>query len=53
MVNTRGFASVAFPVIGAESGGLGEPHALEIMIGVLAGSASVAATTVVRFMVPR
>jgi O-acetyl-ADP-ribose deacetylase len=49
IVNTRGFASVAFPIIGAGSGGFGEQHALEIILDALAGSASVAAATVVRF----
>jgi O-acetyl-ADP-ribose deacetylase len=53
IVNTRGFASVAFPVIGAGSGGFAEPHALEIMLDALGGSASGATTTVVRFRVPR
>jgi O-acetyl-ADP-ribose deacetylase (regulator of RNase III) len=45
----QGFASVALPIIGAGSGGFAEQHAQEIMLDVLAGAASVATATVVRF----
>ena len=49
IVNGGAFASVAFPIIGAGSGGFAEQHAQEIMLDVLTGAASEAAATVVRF----
>lgn len=49
IVNARGFASVALPIIGAGSGGFGEQRALEIMLDVLTRLDSVAAATIVRF----
>lgn len=52
IVDGKGFASVAFPIIGAGSGGFSEQHALEIMLDVLARTVSAAAATVVRFREP-
>ena len=49
VVNARGFASVAFPIIGAGSGGFAEQEALNLMVQALEGIASTAAVRIVRF----
>jgi O-acetyl-ADP-ribose deacetylase len=49
IVNDRQFSSVAFPVIGAGSGGYREDAALELMLDAFAGLESTAAATVVKF----
>ncbi len=49
IVEEQAFSSVAFPVIGAGSGGFGEERALELMQGVLARFDSSAMVTLVRF----
>lgn len=49
IVAEQAFSSVAFPVIGAGSGGLGEERALELMQGELACLDSSARVTIVRF----
>jgi O-acetyl-ADP-ribose deacetylase (regulator of RNase III) len=45
----QGFRSVAFPVIGAGSGGFNEARALEVMLSVLEAGAGELDVTVVRF----
>ncbi len=45
----RGFASVAFPVIGAGSGGFDQDRALEIMLDELSGLESTARVAIVRY----
>ena len=49
IVNENGFASVAFPVIGAGSGGLDEGRALEILRDELEKIKSAARVAIVRF----
>lgn len=49
IVNARGFKSVAFPVIGAGTGGFGEDGALQIMVEAFSEVESVAEVTIVRF----
>lgn len=49
LVDERGFASVAFPVVGAGTGGFGETGALQLMLEAFETIASPAAVTVVRF----
>ena len=49
IVDEKGFASVAFPVIGAGSGGLAQARALELMLDELASLSSASDVTVVRF----
>ena len=48
-VDERGFASVAFPVLGAGSGGFKEAEAIELMTDELAKVTTRAAVTLVRF----
>jgi O-acetyl-ADP-ribose deacetylase (regulator of RNase III) len=45
----QGFASLAFPVIGAGSGGFDEARALEVMLAELAGAPTSLSVRVVRF----
>lgn len=45
----HGFRSVAFPLIGAGSGGFNEARALELMLSVLEAEAGALEVTVVRF----
>jgi O-acetyl-ADP-ribose deacetylase (regulator of RNase III) len=45
----HGFGSVAFPVIGAGSGGFDEARALELMLAVLETGAGELDVTVVRY----
>lgn len=52
IVNSKGFSSIAFPVIGAGSGGFAMDEALELMQDELQAIDSEAAVTIVRF-VPR
>lgn len=49
LVNARGFKSVAFPVLGAGSGGYDEDDALTVMTAALAGVSSRAEVRFVRF----
>jgi len=49
IVEEKGFASVAFPIIGAGSGGFDQTRALELMVDELVGLKSAAAVTIVRF----
>lgn len=49
LVNARGFRSVAFPVVGAGSGGYGEDAALAVMTAALAQVSSRAEVRFVRF----
>ncbi len=49
IVAERGFASVAFPIIGAGSGGFGEDGALELMLSELGKLEGTAAVMIVRF----
>ncbi len=49
LVNEHGFKSVAFPVIGAGTGGFGEEGALQIMQDAFANITSAANVVVVRF----
>jgi len=49
LVNERGFASVAFPVIGAGTGGFRESEALALMQSALASIESPACVTIVRY----
>ena len=49
IVDEKGFASVAFPVIGAGSGGFDQTRALELMLDELAGLNSASDVTIVRF----
>jgi O-acetyl-ADP-ribose deacetylase (regulator of RNase III) len=49
IVNQQGFASAAFPVIGAGTGGFGESGALEIMLAAFAEIESRAEVRIVRY----
>lgn len=49
LVDAHGFRSVAFPIIGAGTGGYGEEGALQLMLQAFTQSASLAQVTVVRF----
>jgi O-acetyl-ADP-ribose deacetylase len=49
LANREQFKSVAFPLIGAGTGGLGEESALELMLDAFKSVVSPAAVTVVRF----
>jgi O-acetyl-ADP-ribose deacetylase (regulator of RNase III) len=49
LVNQHGFASVAFPLIGAGTGGIGDDRALQLMIEVLNTLDSPAQVYLVRF----
>jgi O-acetyl-ADP-ribose deacetylase (regulator of RNase III) len=49
LVNSRNFASVAFPVIGAGSGGFGADGALKIMLDAFTTVQTNAQTTIVRY----
>ena len=49
LVNQHGFASVAFPVIGAGTGGYRPADALRLMLDAFAGVMSPASVTVVRY----
>ena len=53
VVADGGFGSVAFPVIGAGSGGFDESSALACMIDALAGITSKARAVIVRYKGPR
>lgn len=53
LVDAHGFASVAFPVIGAGTGGLGEAGALAVMLQGFDALDSSAAVTVVRYRLRR
>ena len=49
LVEEHGFASVAFPIIGAGTGGLGEESALALMLAAFAELTSSARVVIVRF----
>ncbi|HZX33243.1 MAG TPA: macro domain-containing protein [Rhodocyclaceae bacterium] len=49
LVNRQGYGSVAFPVIGAGTGGFGQQGALEVMLEAFSGVASDSAVTIVRY----
>lgn len=49
LVNKNGFKSVAFPIIGAGTGGFGEEGALKLMIEAFAKIDSSAIVTIIRF----
>jgi O-acetyl-ADP-ribose deacetylase (regulator of RNase III) len=49
IVNEKGFNSVAFPIIGAGTGSLGEEGAAKILIGALTHIARAARVIIVRF----
>jgi O-acetyl-ADP-ribose deacetylase (regulator of RNase III) len=49
IVEERGFGSVAFPVIGAGSGGFGEDGAVRIMLNALDGIRATAKAVIVRY----
>lgn len=49
LVNKNGFQSVAFPIIGAGTGGFGEEGALKLMIEAFANIDSPATVTIIRF----
>lgn len=49
LVNQHSFLSVAFPIIGAGTGGFGEEGALDLMVEALASLDSPARVTIVRF----
>ncbi len=49
LVNKNGFQSVAFPIIGAGTGGFGEEGALKLMIEAFANIDSPAIVTIIRF----
>jgi O-acetyl-ADP-ribose deacetylase (regulator of RNase III) len=49
LVNRHGLASVAFPIIGAGTGGYGQDGALQLMLDAFAGIASPVSVTVVRY----
>lgn len=49
LVNQHGFSSVAFPIIGAGTGGYRQEEALQLMIDAFAGLMSCASVTVVRY----
>ena len=50
IVDEEGFASAAFPIIGAGSGSFDQTRALELMTDELAGLKSAADVTIVRFV---
>jgi O-acetyl-ADP-ribose deacetylase len=49
LVDAGGFTSVAFPVVGAGTGGFGEDGALKLMLEAFAGITSDAQVTIVRY----
>jgi O-acetyl-ADP-ribose deacetylase len=49
LVVAEGFSSVAFPIIGAGSGGMGEDSALAVMVEAFRGVVSTSRAVVVRF----
>ena len=49
IVHERGFRSVAFPIIGAATGGFGEQGALDLMVEAFAEIESQVEATIVRF----
>ncbi len=49
LVNQHGFSSVAFPIIGAGTGGYRQEEALQLIIDAFAGLMSCASVTVVRY----
>lgn len=49
IVKQQGFSSVAFPIIGAGTGGFGESGALEIMLAAFAEIGSPAEVSIVRY----
>jgi len=49
IVEEKGFASVAFPIIGAGSGGFDQARALELMLDELGDMSSASDVTIVRF----
>lgn len=49
LVNRQGFGSVAFPIIGAGTGGYRQEDTLQLMLDAFAGVASPALVTVVRY----
>jgi O-acetyl-ADP-ribose deacetylase (regulator of RNase III) len=49
LVNTGSYMSVAFPVVGAGTGGFGESGALQIMLGAFETVETKAAVTIVRY----
>lgn len=49
LVNRHGFGSVAFPVIGAGTGGYRQSEATQLMMDALAGLSSPASVTLVRY----
>lgn len=49
LVNRHGFGSVAFPVIGAGTGGYRQSEATQLMVDALAGLSSPASVTLVRY----
>ena len=49
IVGEKGFASVAFPIIGAGSGGFDQERALEFMLDELEGLKGAADVTIVRY----
>ena len=49
LVNQHGFGSVAFPIIGAGTGGFAQEDALQLMIEAFGKVKSQAAVTVVRY----
>lgn len=49
LVNTGRYMSVAFPVVGAGTGGFGESGALQIMLGAFETVETKAAVTIVRY----
>ena len=51
IVAERGFRSIAFPIIGAGTGGFGEQGALELMLDAFRGVASAASVRIVRYRV--
>jgi O-acetyl-ADP-ribose deacetylase len=52
IVNRRGFTSVAFPLIGAGTGGFDENGALQLMLDAFGGINSPAEVSVVRYIKP-
>ena len=53
LVAQHGFASVAFPIIGAGSGGLGQECALAVMIEAFATIEGASRAAIVRYRQPR
>jgi O-acetyl-ADP-ribose deacetylase (regulator of RNase III) len=53
LVNQQGYASVAFPIIGAGTGGFGEAGALNLMLEALARIESPAKVLVVRYVLQK